>query len=192
MYIEGVPELLMQTNGVKIYEKRFRELVFELFRLIYPRFVQTYGIRWVDRESLLETLFVTIGTSSFQWSDCLRLTVDGNQFEPIYLTPEEAMNHDFTVMFYEQHLYAMEVSPTDCWETERGDRIPVQEMHIKHLQNAIKKLQRQLSHQEVERAKQTDEERLMATNTLFKDYQRLALLQFEWTRRQQLNQVYYF
>lgn len=189
LYIKGIKELLSEVNSLKVYMEGFREKIIEIHTLVYPALANKFGVDYINEEEVLETLFFTIAKTDFNIENSLRLSLNGNAIEPIYLNEEDSLSNPYLHFHLKNKLYCIGINDYPVWKTLYGNELKIKEMSTKHLENSIYNIRNS-----IDEMQKVDEDlmRINKTNNhsekvLLSQLTWLTILNHELSTRQELN-----
>lgn len=174
LYIKGIKELLFEISPLKVYMEGFREKIMDIHALVYPSLVDKFGDDYINEEEVLETLFFTVAKTNVEEVNCLSLTLNGNEIEPIYLDEEDSLSNPYLHFYFKNKLYCIGINDYPVWRTLYGNELKIKEMSTKHLENSIYNIQNS-----IDEMQKVDND-LMKINKTNSHSEKVLLSQLTW------------
>lgn len=149
MYIKNLKEQVDVAKNHRICSLEYRNLVFDLFKVIYPEIIAKYGESWISKEDFLELLFLEI--HSIPKNNPLFLFYNNShpKLEPIVLNEEMKEDCNFVLFQYQDEFEWVDLNEwlddLGWYDTEMDQDIQVSDLKHEELITVIKEWQEELA-----------------------------------------------
>lgn len=152
MYIKGLKERVVEAKKYPICSLEYRNIVFDIFKTVYPTIMTKYGESWISKEDFLEYLFLEVHSAPTDNWPFLFYKSQQPRIEPIVLNDEMKEECDFALFQYQDDFQWVDLNEWledfGWYNTETDQEVDVSDLNNEEILLVIKEWQDDLEKSE--------------------------------------------